>query len=60
MPGKLHIYFYKSEGEWVPFSLCPEDGKKWNVFCVTLALNRPDFPDPTYEDYIDFMISKEF
>lgn len=52
------IYHYKNRhGDWVPFSLSKEDGKKWNLFCQRLMIERRNDVGPYYTDYVNFMES---
>jgi hypothetical protein len=55
---EIQTYFYKNSLEktgWTPFGLNSEDGKKWNCFCVKLGIQRPDHPNPYFDDYMRFL-----
>lgn len=44
-----------ASGAWSYFRATPETIQAWRNYCVWLSMCRPDYPDPTTTDYIDFL-----
>lgn len=52
----MNVYHYKdNSGEWIPFGLTEDDGKKWNLFCQRLVLSGRKEMYPYFSDYLTFL-----